>query len=295
MRDGGGGGGGGGSYNAGINPFVQAGIHAGNGDIVISYLGSAVGDPHFTTFSGQHFDFQAVGEFVLTRSKSADNAFQVQVRTRPYGGSTATFISEAAAKVGDHRVTFDVDHTRGGGSLVWIDGHPVSLSLDKPVYTLDGGTIILLSPQHYQVLWDTGEILNVTDNGFFLDVSAALSPHDKQGTMDGLLGDNDGFGDIKPSIDTLLPPLSPSELYGSFADAWRVTDATSLFDYEACQTTASFTDKAYPFDPSESRYLNRVSAGCTAGLPEPTSTVLFSLGLLGLIGIRRHKNSQRTS
>ena len=35
-------------------------------------------------------------------------------------------------------------------------------------------------------------------------------------------------------------------LYGQFADAWRVTDATTLFDYDSGKSTASYTIKPYP-------------------------------------------------
>ena len=35
-------------------------------------------------------------------------------------------------------------------------------------------------------------------------------------------------------------------LYGKFARTWRVSDATSLFDYEAGQTPKSFVDPGWP-------------------------------------------------
>jgi len=35
-------------------------------------------------------------------------------------------------------------------------------------------------------------------------------------------------------------------LYEKFGRAWRVTDATSLFDYAAGETAATFTDPAWP-------------------------------------------------
>jgi len=217
---------------------------------MISSEGSAVGDPHFTTYSGQHFDFQEVGEFMLTRSTLVDNPFQVQIRTATLSeGSAATWIMEAAAQVSGHRVTFDVDRAQGGGSLVWVDGQPVSLSEGNPL-VLDGGTIIRLSPKVYRVLWDNGEVLTVTDNGNYLDVSTALSPLDLPGSMEGLLGGGGWSGDahLVGGVDA------------SLANALRVTAANSLFD---------------------------------AAIPEPSSTALLVLGLLGLTMVRRRRNSQR--
>jgi hypothetical protein len=41
------------------------------------------------------------------------------------------------------------------------------------------------------------------------------------------------------------------DLYGKFADAWRVTDATSLFDYAPGTNTATFTRAEWPGFPPE--------------------------------------------
>ena len=55
---------------------------------------------------------------------------------------------------------------------------------------------------------------------------------------------------------TSLGPKPPSAsdrykaLYGKFADAWRVTDSTSLFDYAPGTNTATFTQAEWPrFEP----------------------------------------------
>jgi hypothetical protein len=48
---------------------------------------------------------------------------------------------------------------------------------------------------------------------------------------------------------TVLPqPMDSATLYGAFANAWRVTGATSLMDYLAGQTTGTYTDKNFPAD-----------------------------------------------
>jgi hypothetical protein len=80
------------------------------------------------------------------------------------------------------------------------------LSAASPVLTLGTCKIDELSPEHYQVFWNTGEMLDVTDNGTYLDLSSQLSWIDRLGSMEGLLSN-----DLNP-------------------DAWRLSAATSLFD-----------------------------------------------------------------
>jgi hypothetical protein len=38
----------------------------------------------------------------------------------------------------------------------------------------------------------------------------------------------------------------PADVYSAFADQWRVSDSTSLFDYASGESTATFTDKSFP-------------------------------------------------
>jgi hypothetical protein len=193
--------------------------------------GTVMGDPHFTTYDGLHYDFQAAGDFVLTRSTQPGNSFEVQIRTRaPSDGSGVTIVSAVAAKLGDHRVTFDLDRASAGGSFVWIDGHPISFYPDNPALSLGVGRIIQLSPDHYQVIWNTGEILDVTNAGSLLNETVWLSPTDGPGSIEGLLGSDSGWSsDFQLADGTFLDPrISTNDLYGVFADTWRVTDAISL-------------------------------------------------------------------
>jgi hypothetical protein len=55
-------------------------------------------------------------------------------------------------------------------------------------------------------------------------------------------------------------------LYQKFADAWRITDKTSLFDYAPGTSTATFTDKNWPAENPES---------CSFGnqVPKPSITL----------------------
>jgi hypothetical protein len=190
-----------------------------------------MGDPHFTTYDGLHYAFQAAGDFVLTRWTQPGNSFDVQIRTRaPSDGSAVTIVSAVAAKLGDHRVTFDLDRASAGGSFVLIDGHPISFHPDNPALSVGVGRIMQLSPDHYQVIWNTGEILDVANAGSLLNETVWLSPTDGPGSVEGLLGSDSGWSsDFELADGTFLDPrISMSDLYGVFADTWRVTDAISL-------------------------------------------------------------------
>jgi probable HAF family extracellular repeat protein len=187
------------------NGINDAGRIVGDTDVGAS----ATGDPHFITYDGVHYDYQGVGDFLLARSTVSGDQFDVQIRTTAswWNGSVpVSFMSEAAATLCNHNVTFDIDRASAGGSFIWLDGSPLSLSAANTVLNLGSCQIDELSPDHYQVVWSTGEMLDVTDNGTYLDLSSQLSWIDGLGSMEGLLS-----SDLNP-------------------DLWRVIGATSLLD-----------------------------------------------------------------
>jgi hypothetical protein len=195
-------GGGGGSFDAGTGQILVADFQTGNGEVKIA---SVVGDPHFTTYGGVHYDYQGIGDFLLTRSTIRGDQFDVQIRTTGFSNAGTAVITEAVATLCNHNVTFDIDRASAGGSLVRIDGSSTLLNHHNPILTLGSCKIAELSNNIYEVDWNTGEILDVTDNGTYLDLSSSLSGIDGPGSMEGLL-----TSDINP-------------------DAWRVTEG-SLFE-----------------------------------------------------------------
>jgi hypothetical protein len=192
-------------------------------DNTSTFTATAVGDPHFTTYRGVHYDYQGVGDFLLARSTVAGDQFDVQVHTTRVSGAAVSIMTEAAATLCNHNVTFEIDRANSGESFVWVDGSPTSLGIARPVLALGSCTIHETSPEHYKVVWDTGEILDITNNnGTYLDLSSSLSWIDELGSMEGLLAT-----DINP-------------------DAWRMTEG-SLFDPVPEPTTFSILSACIGF------------------------------------------------
>jgi hypothetical protein len=136
-------------------------------------------------------------------------------------------------------------------------------------------------------------VTNPTGDGFWAKVSSwgiNLRPfiHNGRGSdVAGLLGNNDGNGanDLALPDGTVLPnPVPVTLLYGQFADAWRVTDDTSLFIYGAGESTATFTNRDFPnavvrledLDPAVRAAAEQaaIAAGLVPGTWEFNSAVL---------------------
>ena len=85
-------------------------------------------------------------------------------------------------------------------------------------------------------------------------MSTTLPRNAPAGSVDGLLGNANGNSAsdfVLPDRTILSQPLSYSDLYTTWANAWRVTQADSLLDYGPGQTTATFTDTN--FRPTQPR------------------------------------------
>ena len=244
--------------------------------IPVARIGNAWGDVHITTFDGLYYNFQAEGEFVLARSTVAGDSFQIQTRLQPLGSSSVTLTTAIAAQIGTDRVTFEA----GRADVVWIDGVAASLTAQNAVVSLAGGTLEQQSANSYLLIWNTGEQLQVTDAGSYLNVNVSL-PNSDAGNVQGLLGPDNG----NPADDLALPianggtilgtSTTYAELYGQYANDWRITPTTSLMDYGPGQTTASFTNTNFPYNQialgnlPPNAYAQAQAAAEAAGITDP--------------------------
>lgn len=205
--------------------------------------GGSTSDPHLETFDRMGYNLQAVGEFVAART----DGLEVQLRFAPWRGSRLVSTTTGAAiETGGHRVTV----TAGEDNPVRVDGAVVAV--DELAFSPRdlGGAEVEVRHDTLQVRTADGHqvsVAGVDDEWFNVYVT------DGQGVAwRGLFGDADG----DPANDltardgrNLGPNPSFDELYDDFAESWRVSDATSLFDYDAGASTATHTDRSFPDGP----------------------------------------------
>ena len=209
------------------------------------------GDPHLTTFDGVRYDFQAVGEFTAVTSSAGD--FDVQVRQSAYPNTRTVAVNTAIAiQVGATRLGF---YLTNGTIAVHRDRVPTTLAIGDTA--LPGGATIAhvedpISGEEYDVTWADGTVVALWRASVWGLVATITPAPARKGTLSGLLGDFDGDKTNDVTVHggaALAEPTMFDELYPKFADSWRITDAESLFDYAAGQSTATFTDRTFPSRP----------------------------------------------
>jgi hypothetical protein len=195
------------------------------------------GDPHFTDFHGDLFDFQASGEYTLLQS-TKDN-LQIQVRQQQIGHTGVAVNTETAVRdgkaiveidaTGVNRITAYVNHHRVGSGRHSLSGGG-SLNVDSPLATVrwaDGTTVkidnAVNGPSFKHLVAD-----------LWLDITVASG---RRGALTGLLGDAGvpeqtefaSRGGTAYSAAQIIG-TDASTLYGAFGKSWRVTSKkASLF------------------------------------------------------------------
>jgi von Willebrand factor type D domain len=257
--------------------------------------GSSNGDPHVLTFDGYFYDLQAVGEFLAVKSTVGDAStsdLMVQVRQKAFLGSRLVSVNSAVAvRVGATKLGF---YLTDAGVAVHRNGAPMTVPVGDTA--LPGGKLTRRQDQvrgdAYVLSWPDQTQLWVEQIGSWgLHVTVAPAPA-RVGKLAGLLGnfDNDPRNDLATSTGTAVTQPPPfDQLYHAYGESWRVTDATSLFDYESGQTTATFTDRSFPDHPTSTSDLSTdaqdaARAACQQlGVSNPTllDSCVLDLALTG--------------
>ncbi len=238
------------------------------------------GDPHITTLDGVHYDFQGAGEYVVLREGSG---IEVQARQAPiattfnpgpdgyHGLATCVSLNSAmAARVGDRRVTYQPNLSGvpdPSGLQLRVDGVLRTLSSDG-IDLGNGGSISQTSaPGGIEIAFPTKYLLRVTpgwwssQSKWYLNIGVVPAPG--RGAASAGASPSDGSGGLGARLapGSWLPPLPDGSsmgpmpgslhdryvaLYDTFGEAWRVTDASSLFDYASGTSTDDFTLKSWP-------------------------------------------------
>lgn len=213
--------------------------------------GRSVGEPHLVTFDGHRYDFQAAGEFVLARAKNAD--FEVQVRQQPWEDSRWVAINTAVAvKTAGHKIEVAPD---GYKLAVLVDGQKQPFETAE----LSGGDTLTTMPNsnRLDVTTKGGNVISLFGLGNY-GVDVAVDPTDDlKGKFEGLLGDSDGEGknDLRLQGRDGAIESTFDQLYPGFSDSWRITDQTSLFTYKDGKNTASYTNRAFPYERTDPKQL----------------------------------------
>jgi hypothetical protein len=244
------------------------------------------GDPHITTVDGVRYDFQGAGEFVILREAGG---MEIQARKTPVStpffpgpnphtglASCVSVNTAVAVRVGSHRVTYQPEfgvkdpefgtrhfQLRVDGVLRNLPPAGLALGPGGRVVTLvndliidfPDGTTLIVSPGY----WTAQHML-------FLNL-AVLNTRASEGVMGTVPAG--GWLPALPDGTSLGPrPASLQQRYAdlnrTFADAWRVTDETSLFDYEQGTSTATLTLRDWP----------KADAPCVVGESRPEERAL---------------------
>lgn len=251
-----------------------------------------VGDPHIKTVDGINYDFQSAGEFVLLRDEGMEiQARQTAVETEsPLSPNAHTGLSSCvsvnsgvAVRIGPHRITYQPDISgkpNPNGLQLRIDGKLTELnSLGIPLKSrmriaetnvpqakfvrnlaeggrimgttapggiqieAPGGTVVVITPSwwDYYQLWYLN--IDVQHPRATEGVMGAIAPGNWLPALPngGLLGSRPN--DLHQRY---------SDLYEKFENAWRVSDATTLFDYAPGTSTNTFTIENWPTENPQS-------------------------------------------
>jgi mono/diheme cytochrome c family protein len=236
------------------------------------------GDPHIRTIDGVSYDFQSAGEFVLLRDENLEiQARQTAVTTGgPLGPNAHTGLSSCvsvntavALRVGSHRVSYQptirppqIERGEADTNLLVlrIDGKPIEMTSREIALPAGGRIVRTTASDGIQVEYPGGTVVVITpgwwpDHQIWymnIDVRHARATEGVMGAI--------APGNWLPRLpDGRFMGPRPTDfqqryqdLYETFADAWRVTPATSLFEYEPGLSTNAFTIDAWPMESPRS-------------------------------------------
>lgn len=225
------------------------------------------GDPHIRTVDGVRYDFQSAGEFVALRE---GNGLEIQTRQTPIStshtitnghtglASCVSLNTAVAAHVGGHRVSYQPNlsgvpdpsgmQLRIDGVLTTLDAQGINLGSGGRVSKAPAGTGAAFEFPDGTSLIATA-IWSSSRNMWYINIGVHGTP-----ATEGLMGAvKDGWLPALPDGTSLGSKPGQNDMHQryvdlnqTFANAWRVTHASSLFDYAPGTSTATFTNTNWP-------------------------------------------------
>lgn len=263
----------------------------------VTNTGGGWGDPHVkNVVEGVHYDFQGAGEFTALKG----DKFEVQTRQRPVSTTTVpgpsaytglgvcvSTYSAVAARIGSNRVSLVPNlsgqpdpsglQLRVNGELVTLTDSGIDLRADGSkdssaklegrivkarggAYEFDDafGTQLVATP----AWWDAQKTWYLNLNIFQTSATQGIWGGLARGSWLPALPDGSSLGPKPAALDQRY-----QDLYVKFANAWRVTDTTSLFDYAPGTNTATFTVAAWPQPSSNGEFSSCLISGQTPATP----------------------------
>lgn len=237
------------------------------------YDASDNGDPHITTVNGIRYDFQSAGEFILLRD---GNNMEIQARQTPVSSANAitnahtglkscvSINTAVVALVSGHRVSYQPNlsgEPDPDGLQLRIDGRLIDIQTRQSVALGPDGRVSR-SPtgNGIEIDFPNGTTLIAlprwwsSQKKWYLNLSVFNTPA-TEGIM-GFVHSGNWLPTLPDGTSLGARPVPLSQRYidlnHTFANAWRVSHTSSLFDYAPGTSTQTFTNKDWPAEKSDS-------------------------------------------
>lgn len=270
------------------------------------------GDPHIKTIDGINYDFQADGEYILLSGPGVE----VQVRhtavetAAPYGPNGHTGLTSCvsvngavAVRVGRQRITYQPNLSGvpdPDGLQLRIDGKLVKLGAQGVLLAKNGRIIPTSAPRGLQIEAPGGTRVVITPKWWssqrlwFMNIDIRHA-RGTRGLMGAMAPGN--WLPAMPDGSFLGPrPQSLQErydvLYGTFGNAWRVTNENSLFDYAPGTSTNTFRVVGWPRgeSPASCDIPSPPEGGVVTTVQPPIAQAVAEQHCAGIIDSETKKN-----
>ena len=210
--------------------------------------GLAAGDPHYTTFDGLYYDFNAVGEFTLLSSSLYN--FTIQGRMARWHPNSRASVYTGFAMQARNASRFQIQRTASDQAIIY---------LDEDTFILETGILLryIYPGLSIDISHDLREItIRYIESGITIQLSIyssymnCLLPVDNRfrGKLQGMLGNFNGdlLDDLRLPNGTYIPSASSTrEIHYNFGLLWRVSPNDSLFTYQPSFDYESYSELTF--------------------------------------------------